>query len=66
MTFINAVCAHWSTWMPHVRHPATGISQEVLSAPPPPPHCLSSSREIGTSKETPTFKTYGRARVAEM
>lgn len=32
----------------------------------PPPHCLSSSREIGTSKETPIFKTYGRARVAEM
>lgn len=38
MTFINAVCAHPSKWMPHTRHPATGISQsvETESTLPPP------------------------------
>lgn len=36
MTFINAVCAHSSKWMPHTRHPATGISQSVEAETPPP------------------------------
>lgn len=41
MTFINAVCAHPSKWMPHAGHPATGISQSVETerGPPPPVPC---------------------------
>lgn len=35
MTFINAVCAHSSKWMPHTRHPATGISQSVKAESSP-------------------------------
>lgn len=41
LTFINAVCAHPSKWMPHAGHPATGISQSVETerGPPPPAPC---------------------------
>lgn len=61
MTFINAVCAHSSKWMPHTRHPATGISQSVETerTPSPPPTTSVSAACPGSPAEPLALPTQG-------